>query len=213
MEENPINSLPTQAGQQQPAFLEKHWLVGLILVGLLLALPSIFVLAQTTTHPKDDWIVTNATRAITIGVVTIAVASVLTFVRSIPTIIRTARSWFNARHCWYRFSLRTMLVLMTLVCILCCYLGWAMNWKLQRQAFLSKPGIKSVMPTSAWLAPLLLWPVGEKGYYIIVVSSRDKEVSSDNEDDAKEARRLFPESKIQIYSLGRIFQFRRTAQD
>jgi hypothetical protein len=29
---------------------------------------------------------------------------------------------------WFRFSLRTLLVLVTLVCV---YLGWAGNWKRQ----------------------------------------------------------------------------------
>jgi hypothetical protein len=34
-----------------------------------------------------------------------------------------------------RFSLRTMLVLVTLVCVICNYLGWAMNWIKPGQVF------------------------------------------------------------------------------
>jgi hypothetical protein len=40
----------------------------------------------------------------------------------------------------FRFSLRTLLVLVTLVCVLCAYVGWAMNWKRQRREFM-KTGI------------------------------------------------------------------------
>src|SRR5690349_735410 len=45
------------------------------------------------------------------------------------------------RRRWYRFSLRTMLVMTTLACVLSGYLGWVMNWKRQRREFIARPGI------------------------------------------------------------------------
>ena len=89
---------------------------------------------------------------------------------------------------WFRFSLRTMLVLVTLVCL---YLGMALNWKRQREAFL-KPGMQVMHDETP--APLLLRIVGARGYgCLILPEPTDQELA--------EAKRLFPEADV-IYAQG-----------
>ncbi len=67
------------------------------------------------------------------------------------------------KHClWLRFSLRTMLVLVTLLCL---YLGWAMNWIRQREAYRQEIALKSheVSMNEVVGAPLSLRILGENG--------------------------------------------------
>ena len=89
---------------------------------------------------------------------------------------------------WYRFSLRTMLVLVTLVCLLCGYLGWAMNWIRQRQVFLKTQGIVGSSYFGAFKdAPFAIRLLGEKGCKSIWVIPGQEE----------KGRELFPEAEIQ----------------
>ena len=86
---------------------------------------------------------------------------------------------------WFRFSLRTMLVLVTLLCI---YLGWAANWKRQRREWLDRSDVALdglINNTSS--APWPLRPLGESGVRGIFVNDRAL---------IDESQRLFPEAKI-----------------
>src|SRR5689334_2581407 len=90
---------------------------------------------------------------------------------------------------WFRFSLRTMLALVTVVCI---YLGWAMNWIRQRRVFAkSQVGIfvlqKERTDGTAPLAPYGLWILGEKGI---------GEIYPNNQNSEREAVELFPEAVV-----------------
>jgi hypothetical protein len=96
----------------------------------------------------------------------------------------------STRRRWLRFSLRTIFLLVTLLCI---YLGWAMNWKRQRQNFLDREGVTFAArrwdsdPT--WPAPMALRPLGASGYYNIMIDTG-------GEREVMEAAALFPESVI-----------------
>jgi hypothetical protein len=97
---------------------------------------------------------------------------------------------------WFRFQLRTLFVLVTLICIFCGYFSWAMNWKRQRREFASyrnKLYAHTESPFSLpTRAPIWLWPLGEPGY-VEIVFDRDA-----TEQKLEEAARLFPEAEIKI---------------
>ena len=64
---------------------------------------------------------------------------------------------------WFRFSLRTLFVLVTIACI---WLGYSFNWIRQRHDYLkAHPGAVRVPdPNEALaIAPAMLWLLGEKG--------------------------------------------------
>ena len=90
-----------------------------------------------------------------------------------------------------------MLVLVMLVCIVCGYFGWAMNWKRQRDAILHIPQICDGPPIRIWAdkvgdTPLLLRAVGAKGVGRLNLRGQ----FSDSE--LKELRELFPEARFQM---------------
>jgi hypothetical protein len=90
-----------------------------------------------------------------------------------------------SRH-WYRFSLRKLLVLVTVVCV---YLGWAMNWIRQRHEFLTRPNTIPSYGQSVNRAP---WPIlwlGESPVRLLLVEDASDE-------QFEEAERLFPEASI-----------------
>jgi len=86
---------------------------------------------------------------------------------------------------WFRFSLRTLLVLVTLVCI---YLGWAMNWKKQREAFMESLASR-IYTNYAPPAPIWIRIVGAEGCAFLAISETD-------ESQRLKAKRLFPEAEI-----------------
>jgi hypothetical protein len=98
------------------------------------------------------------------------------------------------RRRWLRFSLRTLLVLVTLLCL---YLGWAMNWIRQRQAFLrdSVPDdpIVKVLATVSGLkeqaAPWSLRLLNENGIPWLYFESAEQQ-------KLIEVSQLFPEAKV-----------------
>lgn len=95
----------------------------------------------------------------------------------------------KTRRRWFRFSLRTMMVLVSLVCIFCGYLGWAMNWKRQREAFLETKGTFGLMCRTFEDfkdAPYAIRLLGEGGYNYIYAKPGHLE----------EARELFPEAEV-----------------
>jgi hypothetical protein len=90
---------------------------------------------------------------------------------------------------WYQFSLRTMFVVVTLVCVgLGGFSWWAQQsreWIRQRRDFLYRQYVKTPEPT---LAPSGLWLFGEKGVGVIWCYP----------EIADAARQLFPEATIKI---------------
>ena len=96
------------------------------------------------------------------------------------------------RHRWSRFSLRTMLVLVTLLCV---YLGWLMNWKRQREAVLLNshnraPLIGEYFVEEGQQPPFPLAFFFVKGIRVVIPgpSARDEEF--------KRLQSLFPEAKV-----------------
>jgi hypothetical protein len=90
----------------------------------------------------------------------------------------------------FRFSLRTMLVLVTVVCI---YLAWAMNWIRQRREFLSRPGVIAMLHAGAPPAPMPLHVLGENGVSYLWILNGFRKVPPETIDTAEG---LFPESEI-----------------
>ncbi len=95
-------------------------------------------------------------------------------------------------HSWFRFSLRTLFVFMT---VFACWLGYELNWVRQRHALLGRRDVldwseshKGAEPTRP-APPGQLWLVGEKGVGRLVVGET-------NEQEYIEAQRLFPEATI-----------------
>ena len=96
----------------------------------------------------------------------------------------------------FRFSLRTLFVLVTLLCI---YLGWAMNWQRQRQVFLKSANVELV--NESWFpgdpsAPWSLRLLNEPGIVNICYNCPDQE-------QLLRASKLFPEAKIQFMKLSK----------
>ena len=88
-----------------------------------------------------------------------------------------------------RFSLRTLFVVLTVLCI---WLGYSLNWIKERRELIGYPypsndtaGPGAVQPR----APGLLWILGERGVAVLLINADDKEFES-------RARRLFPEAEI-----------------
>jgi hypothetical protein len=110
----------------------------------------------------------------------------------------------NSRR-WFRFSLRTMFVLVTVFCV---WLGYSGKWVKQRREFIkAHPNCRAPIPAGKVLpsAPSLLWIWGEKGEFEIYVQSpgfaneKNKDYHHKNPPrEAVEARELFPEAAIAV---------------
>ena len=122
------------------------------------------------------------------------------------------------RRRWMRFSLRSLLVFVTLLAI---YLGWAMNWIRQRREFLTKPpkylgtveteedGL--IFGAEPMQAPLCLRILGESGVSHILLQPYRNKYGVKVEVPPGEVERLidlFPETNIQVFVL-----FDQGAQD
>ena len=93
------------------------------------------------------------------------------------------------RHRWLRFSLRTLLVLVTLFGI---WLGMQVKWVKDRHRLIETKRFAGLKTGGA--SPWSIKMLGEPGYATIVLNGMDKSRGPLE----KEARRLFPEAKIQI---------------
>jgi hypothetical protein len=86
---------------------------------------------------------------------------------------------------WFRFSLRTMFVLVTVFCV---WLGYQLNWIRQRRDAIRSDIILSI-GTDETRPPGLLWIFGEQGH---------SQISSFRTDEVEINRleELFPEAQI-----------------
>jgi hypothetical protein len=85
-----------------------------------------------------------------------------------------------------------MLVLVTLMCLACGYLGWAMNWKSQRHEFRNThQGCEFTKVPIEFkpYPPILLWILGEE-------SVARWNVWNMTSESIEEAKRLFPEADL-----------------
>jgi hypothetical protein len=108
---------------------------------------------------------------------------------------------------WFRWSLRTLFVVVTVVG---CWLGYALHWKSQRQAFLAQPDVfaefNDTPPSTLnrWynrlpvFAPAGMWVLGERG--AVSVWLPPKIWSPERE---AEAGRLFPEAWVMRVDKGK----------
>ena len=94
---------------------------------------------------------------------------------------------------WFRFSLRTLFVVVTVVGVAAGWTACQLNWIRQRHAFLNLYPQSYGEPDRKSPWPLKLF--GEKTYDALTVP-----VSAEHE-----ARRLFPESKIEIFDPTPVF--------
>jgi hypothetical protein len=93
------------------------------------------------------------------------------------------------RHrCWFRFSLRTLFVLVTLIAV---WLGWSLNWIRQRHAFLRdrRAFVFGIDPDAVTPAPRFLWLFGEDGAEYVKLTSEDQSAYV-------RAKELFPEAIV-----------------
>jgi hypothetical protein len=109
---------------------------------------------------------------------------------------------------WFQFSLRTMFVLVTLVCVLLSWVGYSLNWIKQRREVLSRClvaqewlelGLDGRLHHASRSAPSFLWLFGELGYSRLTIKFGEGDFECDMEQSDIEfvarAARLFPEAK------------------
>ena len=114
------------------------------------------------------------------------------------------------RRRWLSFSLRSLFVLVTVVCI---YLFWAMNWIHQRREFLLQQPVTDNSEVLMLLlgeeerpAPLLLRILGERGVIRIDINEDFFRKHAEKQKLAElneTAERLFPEATVETARLVR----------
>ena len=87
---------------------------------------------------------------------------------------------------WFRFSLRTLFVVLTLVACAVWYALGQSQWLRARRAFLNENERGLGYGTGATRAPGLLWAFGEEGITVMIVDKHDKQL----------ALKLFPEARV-----------------
>ena len=93
-----------------------------------------------------------------------------------------------------RFSLRTLLIVVT---VFCCWIAYQLNWIRQRHEALSSEKIS--FPGQA-RAPALLWVLGERGYGEIAFRRSTKgRLMLEDDAEFERIKRLFPEAYTWTY--------------
>jgi hypothetical protein len=110
---------------------------------------------------------------------------------------------------WFRFTLRTLFVVVTVFGI---WLGYELNWIRQRHAVLSGPhvvsyvsGVNGVSPVQA-LAPWSLRLFGERGAYLVFLAFVDDERASHCASPIENDERLGQLNSIELFELERVTQ-------
>jgi hypothetical protein len=110
---------------------------------------------------------------------------------------------------WFRFSLRTLFVVVT---VIACWLGYEFNWIRERHAFVAQQRTLveawSLYTESVWhpndcAAPGLLQLFGEEGHSMLLIWVDSRDVDDFPAADAnriRRARQLFPEARIQVFN-------------
>jgi hypothetical protein len=94
-----------------------------------------------------------------------------------------------------RFSLRTLLVVVTVLCV---WLGYHLNWMRQRRAMAVEHHATMVFRADETTsAPAGLWMLGESGITLIAYCRSAEEPALDR------ARRLFPEAELTLIEVDR----------
>ena len=91
---------------------------------------------------------------------------------------------------WFSFSLRTMFVLLTAICV---WVGYEVNWIRQRQDRLESLHVADHVDSVSIRAPGFLWLFGEEGHQHLVVADNQM-----TRDELKVLRSLFPEAHISV---------------
>ena len=98
------------------------------------------------------------------------------------------------RH-WFRFSLRTLFVVVTVFAVPLGWVAYQLNWIRQRREFIraqAERGNAMGTMTAFIDAPGMLWVFRENGYRFIGVLADEDATAS----DTKRATALFPEAQI-----------------
>src|SRR5690242_447185 len=101
---------------------------------------------------------------------------------------------------WFRFSLRTLFVLLTLVA---CWLGYELNWIRLRHAALTSGIVEEANDPFAGLpqttaAPGMLWLFGENGYVGLSMPLLGEETTPEEDELLTALEELFPEASIGV---------------
>ena len=95
----------------------------------------------------------------------------------------------NPKRRW-QFSLRTLLIVVTLAALPCAWVGYSLNWIRERHIFVERTHCRVINQGNLCLppaqAPGLLWLFEEIGFDLVLC--KDSEID--------EAKRLFPESSV-----------------
>ena len=95
---------------------------------------------------------------------------------------------------WFRFSLRTMFVVVTVLCV---WLGYQLNWIRQRRDFYVRYNGRFTTEPFNGSAPGVLWLFGETGWPHMGLKVQSTDMDSLTEADwqlVRRARQLFPEA-------------------
>jgi hypothetical protein len=112
------------------------------------------------------------------------------------------------RRRWFRFSLRTLFLLVTLAAVSAGWVSWSLNWIRQRQSALRTDGIQG-NPNSLHTiydkpqTPSGLWIFGEVGQSTLIVQG-----GLISKDRSFELRELFPEAELWIRDGSRKIKLR-----
>ncbi len=117
-------------------------------------------------------------------------------------------------HSWFRFSLRTLFVLIT---VFACWLGYELSWIRQRHQALDSHTVVECRVVNDADAPGGLWLFGEQGYdelsYVpdwadedslaaFLVLARNKPEQRLSEQDVQRLQALFPEARLRSFVGG-----------
>ena len=117
---------------------------------------------------------------------------------------------------WFRFSLRTMFVIVTMVCV---WLGYHLIWIRDRHEILTKHQALAASVSAqekrlqcgaalrlqtAGQRPVGLWILGEPSVpymQVIVLKSDESQIEDFDEEDGRRAKSLFPEAEILLRTV------------
>ena len=112
----------------------------------------------------------------------------------------------KSRRRWFRFSLRSMFVVVTVLAVIAAFVAYNLNWIRQRHEMtfagrITSPGY-FVVGSDEGNAPGMLWVFGERGYDRMRVAFRDypdeENLTPEQRLKLKRIRELYPEADITV---------------